>query len=90
MIKESIIKLVEGHHLTRDEASETADTIMRGEATPSQISALITALRVKGETPDEITGFAEKMREYAVKIYPKSQNLIDTCGSGPPDWSQTC
>ncbi|HTY12731.1 MAG TPA: anthranilate phosphoribosyltransferase [Candidatus Omnitrophota bacterium] len=82
MIKEAIVKLVDGHHLTREEAALTANTIMSGEATPSQIAALITALRIKGETPDEITGFAGKMREYAVKIHPKAPALVDTCGTG--------
>jgi len=82
MIKESIKKVVEGHHLTREESALTMDTIMRGDATPSQIAALITALRIKGETPEEITGFAEKMREHAVNIFPHSQNLVDTCGTG--------
>lgn len=58
------------------------DTIMRGDATPSQIAALLTALRIKGETIDEITGFAEKMREHATNIYPSAKNLVDTCGTG--------
>jgi len=82
MIKESIKKVVEGRNLTREESALTMDTIMRGDATPSQIAALITALRIKGETPEEITGFAEKMREHAVNIFPHSQNLVDTCGTG--------
>jgi anthranilate phosphoribosyltransferase len=55
---------------------------MRGDATPSQISAFITALRMKGETVEEISGLAEKMREHAVNIYPHAKNLVDTCGTG--------
>jgi anthranilate phosphoribosyltransferase len=82
MIKESIKKVVEGHDLTREEAGLTMDTIMRGDATPSQIAAFITALRMKGETIDEITGLAEKMREHADKIYPRAERLVDTCGTG--------
>jgi anthranilate phosphoribosyltransferase len=82
MIKDSIKKLVEGHDLTRQEAGLTMDTILRGDATPSQIAAFITALRMKGETIDEITGLAEKMREHAVNIFPHSKNLVDTCGTG--------
>lgn len=82
MIKESIKKVVEGHNLTREEAALTMDTIMRGDATPSQIASFITALRIKGETVEEITGCAEKMREHAVNIYPHTKNLVDTCGTG--------
>jgi anthranilate phosphoribosyltransferase len=58
------------------------DTIMQGNATPSQIASFITALRMKGETVDEITGCAEKMREHAINIYPRQKNLVDTCGTG--------
>lgn len=82
MIKNAIARVVEGKNLTREEASLTADTIMRGEATPSQIAALIIALRIKGETVDEITGFAEQMRAHAVHIKPRTENLVDTCGTG--------
>jgi anthranilate phosphoribosyltransferase len=82
MIKDAIIKLVEGKHLTHEEASLTADTIMRGEATPAQIGALLIALRMKGETIDEITGFAEQMRAHSVHITPNTRDLVDTCGTG--------
>ncbi|MBU0629622.1 MAG: anthranilate phosphoribosyltransferase [Candidatus Margulisbacteria bacterium] len=77
-----IKKVVDGHNLTREEAALAMDAIMRGDATPSQIAALITALHTKGESVDEITGFAEKMREHSVKIFPHSKNLVDTCGTG--------
>ena len=82
MIKESIKKVVAGHNLTREEAALTMDTIMRGDATPSQIAALITALHTKGESIEEITGMAEKMREHATTIFPHTPNLVDTCGTG--------
>jgi anthranilate phosphoribosyltransferase len=82
MLKAAIVKVVEGKNLTREEASLSAGTIMRGEATPAQISALLIALRIKGETIDEITGFAEQMRAHSVHIHPHSKNLIDTCGTG--------
>ena len=82
MLKTFINKIVEGNNLTREEASMAMDMIMQGNATPSQIAAFITALRIKGETIDEITGLAEKMREHAITIYPHSQNLVDTCGTG--------
>ncbi len=82
MIKDAIKKVVENTDLSTDEASTVMGEIMRGEATPSQISCLITALRMKGETADEVTGFASKMREHALKIDVKFGNLIDTCGTG--------
>ncbi len=82
MIRESIKKVVEGRDLTREEAALTMDTIMRGDATPSQIASFITALRMKGETIDEITGLAEKMREHAETIHPHAERLVDTCGTG--------
>ncbi|KPJ64274.1 anthranilate phosphoribosyltransferase [candidate division WOR-1 bacterium DG_54_3] len=82
MMKEAIKKVVEGKNLTRQEAALAMDTIMQGNATPSQIAAFITALRMKGETVDEITGCAEKMREHAINIYPHQKNLVDTCGTG--------
>jgi anthranilate phosphoribosyltransferase len=82
IMKDAIKKIVEGKDLTRQEAALAMDTIMQGNATPSQIAAFITALRMKGETVDEITGCAEKMREHAVNIYPRQENLVDTCGTG--------
>ncbi|MCK4268454.1 MAG: anthranilate phosphoribosyltransferase, partial [Actinomycetia bacterium] len=82
MIKDAIRKVVEGQNLTRDEAVAAMTEIMSGEASDAQISALITSLRMKGETIDEISGFAEVMREKALRINPKAEKLIDTCGTG--------
>ena len=82
MLKAFIRKVVDGHNLTRDEAGLAMDTIMQGNATPSQIAAFITALHTKVESIEEITGFAEKMREHAIKIFPHTPNLVDTCGTG--------
>ena len=84
MIREAIKKVVEGHDLTESEAVAAMQEIMDGEATPSQIASFITALRIKGETVDEVTGFARVMREKSVKI-PTTREpiaLIDTCGTG--------
>ncbi len=81
-MKEYIKKVVEGHNLTREEAALAMDSIMRGDATPSQIAALLVALHTKVETIDEITGFAQAMREHSIKIFPKRENLVDTCGTG--------
>lgn len=82
MIRELIAKVVSGEHLTEEEARTAMDEIMGGEATPSQIAAFITALRMKGETVDEIVGCAKAMRERATRIRPRTQTVIDTCGTG--------
>lgn len=82
MIKEAIKKVVDNIDLSTDESAAVMGEMMSGEATPSQIACLITALRMKGETADEVTGFASKMRENAVKINTKYSDIIDTCGTG--------
>ncbi|CAM2799939.1 anthranilate phosphoribosyltransferase [Paenibacillus sediminis] len=81
-IQKSISKVISGEHLSREEARETMNVVMRGEATSAQIGGLLTALRIKGETVDEITGFAEAMRGQAGRIYTQTENLLDTCGTG--------
>ena len=68
MIKELIAKVVREEDLTEDEMAAAMDEIMTGAATPAQIGAFITALRLKGETVDEITGAARTMRAKATKI----------------------
>lgn len=82
MIQQAIQKVVEGFHLTEEEAAAAMKVIMDGEATPAQIGAFITALRIKGETVDEITGCARVMREKANRIAPAAAPLVDTCGTG--------
>lgn len=82
MIRDCIKKLVDGQNLTRSESEAAMEEIMTGSATPSQISSLITALRIKGETPEEITGFAQVMRAHAVKLSTKTDYFVDTCGTG--------
>ena len=84
MIREAISKVVEKNDLTRDEMIACMDEIMTGQATQAQIGSFITALRMKGETVEEITGAAMVMREKAVKIgsYNKIIDLVDTCGTG--------
>lgn len=82
-IKKAIDKVISGNDLSRKEAAEVMETIMSGEATPAQISAFITGLRLKGETVDEISGCAQIMREKAAKIKkPKGRIVVDTCGTG--------
>jgi len=82
MIREAIAKAVEGRDLGAEEAEAVMGEIMSGEATPSQIAAFITALRMKGETPDEIAGCARAMRRHALRVPVKGDDLIDTCGTG--------
>ncbi len=81
MIRESIDTLVSGCALTFEQAAGVMEEIMSGDATPAQIAAFITALRVKGETVDEIAGLASIMRAKAipVKVTPP---VVDTCGTG--------
>lgn len=83
MIKESIQKLVKGIDLTYQEAREIMKEIMYGSATDAQIGAFLTALRVKGETIQEISAFATVMKQFCCRIYPKvNGRLVDTCGTG--------
>jgi len=81
MIKEAINTLVSGSSLSFEQSAAVMEEIMGGEATPAQIAAFITALRIKGETVDEIAGLASVMRAKAVpvKVTPP---VIDTCGTG--------
>ncbi|MDY6892885.1 MAG: anthranilate phosphoribosyltransferase [Chloroflexota bacterium] len=82
MIKEALSKIVSGSDLTMAEAREVMTEIMQGQATPAQIGSFITALRMKGETSNEIAGCAQAMRENAVQVKPKQKPLVDTCGTG--------
>ena len=85
MIREAIAKLVNGEHLDREEAALSMEEIMEGEATPGQIGSFLTALRIKGETVEEIAGLAAVMRAKAtpVEIPPDlDRPVVDTCGTG--------
>jgi anthranilate phosphoribosyltransferase len=86
MIRESIARVVAGQDLSQSEMEETMNEIMTGAATPAQIGAFITALRMKGETVEEITGAARVMRAKAAKIdiatFIKDKTILDTCGTG--------
>ena len=82
MIREAIRKLVLSHDLTRDEAVAVMNQIMSGEATDAQIAAFMVALRLKGETPEEITGCAEVMRDKATRIQTPSDDALDVVGTG--------
>lgn len=96
MIKKAIAKVVERENLTEPEMIEVMDQIMSGEATPAQTAAFITALRMKGETVDEVTGAARVMRDRATHIRVGRnvldldrddinldlETILDTCGTG--------
>jgi anthranilate phosphoribosyltransferase len=85
-LKSAIAAVINGRNLTFDEAEAAMDTIMNGEATPAQIGSYLTALRMKGETVDEIAGSARSMRSHVVAVpvdaAAYSNMLVDTCGTG--------
>ena len=82
MIQEAIQALIAGTDLGRIKSRAVMDQIMSGDATDAQIGAFLVALRIKGETVDEIVGCAEGMRAQATPIATSRTNLIDTCGTG--------
>jgi anthranilate phosphoribosyltransferase len=81
MIKEAIAKLIAATDLTEAEMTGVMNEIMTGGASPAQIGSLLTALRIKGETVEEITGAARVMREKATKV-DAPEGVVDTCGTG--------
>ncbi len=83
MIQAALAKLMEKQALTRAEAEDAMATIMEGQATPALIAGFLIALRLKGETEDEIAGFVTVMRAHAVHVEgPAGVTLVDTCGTG--------
>src|SRR5512143_1505291 len=82
MIKDAIAKAVAKTNLTEAEAEAVMREIMQGEATDAQIAAYIAALRMKGETVEEITGSAKAMREKAIHVKLSAPYQVDTCGTG--------
>jgi anthranilate phosphoribosyltransferase len=88
VIQQALQRILDGHDLGRDETREVMGEIMRGEATPAQIGGFLVALRAKGETPDEIAGCAEAMREHVLPVRPQRHDLVDTAGTGG-DGAQT-
>ncbi len=81
MIREAIGALVSGRSLTMEEAASVMEEIMGGEVTPAQFGAFVTALRLKGETVDEIVGLVRTMRAKAVPV-TIAEPVVDTCGTG--------
>ena len=81
-IREAIKKIIAQKDLSEQEAFEVAMEMMRGQTTDAQIASLLTGLRMKDVTTDEITGFVKAMRQMATPIECKSRDLVDTCGTG--------
>ena len=81
MIREAISTVTEGGSFTEDQAAQVMDEVMSGEATPAQFGAFVTALRIKGETVDEIAGMARVMREKSLRVEVDGP-VADTCGTG--------
>ncbi len=82
MIKDAIKLVIKGVNLSREQAHNVMHSIMNGEATSAQISAFIVAAKIKGETYQEVAGFAQAMREKATSIETHHSNAIDMCGTG--------
>ncbi len=83
MVQTSIKRIIDGTHLSREEAFETMNTIMQGKATEAQIGAFLIGMRMKGEQPAEIAGFADSMRSQAHKVtYKGTEPAVDIVGTG--------
>jgi anthranilate phosphoribosyltransferase len=82
VIQAALADLLDSRSLSRAQARGVMDEIMRGEATSAQIGGFLVALRLKGETPEEIAGCAEAMREHVLPVRPERDDLVDTAGTG--------
>lgn len=82
MLKRVLAKCIEGEFLTEEEAKQVMDEIMENRATPSQIASLLSIMRFRGETVDEMVGFVRSMKEHAITIDHNETNVLDTCGTG--------
>ena len=81
MLREALRKAASGETLTEGEAERALETIMEGTAPPAATAALLTALRVRGESVSEIVGFARAMRRFAARV-EAPEGVVDTCGTG--------
>jgi anthranilate phosphoribosyltransferase len=86
MVQEYLHKALDGEDLTLEEARAAADAVFE-DATDAQIGGLLVALRMKGETEEEIAGFAQGMKAAARSISPDAEPLVDTCGTGGDDYN---
>jgi anthranilate phosphoribosyltransferase len=82
VIQQAVARLLEAQGLSRAEMSAVMDEIADGAATPAQVGAFLAALRMKGETVDEIAGAAEVMRARAERVHVAAKVFVDTCGTG--------
>jgi len=80
-VKDAVVHLVDGHSLSQEEAAGAMRDIAEGLATPAQVAALMVALRMKGETAEEVAGFAQIMREYATRV-DAGDDVVDLVGTG--------
>ncbi|MCK5713506.1 MAG: anthranilate phosphoribosyltransferase, partial [Hyphomicrobiaceae bacterium] len=82
MMREVLEKLVRREDLALDESADLMRAIMSGDLSDAQVAGVLVGLRAKGETVEEITGFARAMREKSVKVTLRTNGAIDTCGTG--------
>lgn len=82
MIREALTQVLDHESLSAEQAEAVMDEIMTGMATPAQVAGFLIALRMKGETVEEIAGFARAMRRAAIPVEPSRDDVIDTCGTG--------
>jgi anthranilate phosphoribosyltransferase len=80
--RNSLVQLIAGESLSGEQAYALMTAVMAGEIPSAQLAGILVALRTKGETVDEITGFARAMRENATSVQPERTDLVDTCGTG--------
>ncbi|HEU4920521.1 MAG TPA: anthranilate phosphoribosyltransferase, partial [Candidatus Limnocylindrales bacterium] len=80
-VRTALAAVVDGRTLSLDEARAAMGAVMDGEATPSQLAALLVALRMRGETVDELAGFAAAMRDRVTRV-EAPDGVVDTCGTG--------
>lgn len=85
MIQTQLKHAIEGATFSEKEAHSIMDHIMTGKVSSNQIASLLTILRMRGETVDELTGFAKSMRKHAVQFPQPLEDAVDTCGTGGDD-----
>jgi anthranilate phosphoribosyltransferase len=81
-LQQAIAALADRRSLSEPQTTEVFGVVMRGEATPAQIAALLMGLRVKGETAQEVAGAARALRDAMVRVDANGAHLVDTCGTG--------
>ena len=81
-IQQAIQTVIEGNPLSNEQMTQVMHSVMTGKATSAQVAGLLVALRMKGETVEELTAAASVMRELSSKVNVSTQNLVDTCGTG--------